>query len=150
MAAYSFLDVNAAISGPGGAINLASGAGAAEEGISIEAVEDKNVMTIGADGSGMHSLIGSNACTVTVTLLKTSPVNAVLQQMYNYQASSSATWGRNSIGVTDLARGDLVTIEGVAFKKQSPLGYTKQGEKNVWAFDGITQTTVLGVGTPEV
>ena len=50
MATYSFQDVAAAIVGVGGSINLASGAAVAEEGITIEAVEDKNIMTIGADG----------------------------------------------------------------------------------------------------
>ncbi len=57
MGVYSFLNVNATIAGPGGAFNLAAGAAAAEEGITIEAAEDKNVMTIGADGQGQHSLI---------------------------------------------------------------------------------------------
>ena len=59
MATYSFLDVTAAIQGPGGSINLAAGAGSAEEGITIEAMEDKNIMTIGADGAGMHSLVAN-------------------------------------------------------------------------------------------
>ena len=47
MATYSFQDVAAAIAGVGGSINLASGAAVAEEGITIEAAEDKNIMTIG-------------------------------------------------------------------------------------------------------
>ena len=55
MAAYSFLNISCMMVGAGIASNLASGAGAAEEGITIERTTDKNVMTIGADGMGMHS-----------------------------------------------------------------------------------------------
>ena len=62
---YSFLNVNATMAGPGGVLNLAAGAAAAEEGLTIEPVEDKNVMTIGADGKGQHSLIASDAVTLT-------------------------------------------------------------------------------------
>jgi hypothetical protein len=69
MATYSFQDVVAAIAGVGGSINLAAGAGVAEEGITIESMEDKSVMTIGADGSGMHSLVANEASTVTIRLL---------------------------------------------------------------------------------
>lgn len=150
MSTYSFLDVNAAITGPGGSIILGNGAGAAEEGITIESMEDKNIMTIGADGQGMHSLVGGEASTVTVRLLKTSPVNALLQQMYNYQTSSSVLHGKNTIVVSDFGRGDLVTLSSVAFKKRPSLNYAKEGGINEWTFDAIKTDAVLGVGTPEV
>ncbi len=55
MGVYSFANVAAAIVGPGGSITLGNGAGPSEEGITISYTEDKNTMTIGADGSGMHS-----------------------------------------------------------------------------------------------
>lgn len=146
MSAYSFLNVNAHLVGPGGVINLAAGAAAAEEGITIEAIEDKNVMTIGADGQGQHSLVASDAVTVTVRLLKTSPVNAQLQLMYNIQSASSALWGSNVITVTDSARGDLSMIQGIAFKKRVPLTYAKEAGMNEWTFDGIKANTILGAG----
>ena len=68
MSTYSFTDVVAAITGIGGASILGSSAGAAEEGITIEAVADKNVMVIGADGKSQNSLIANEASTVTVRL----------------------------------------------------------------------------------
>ena len=49
MATYSFLNVAASITGPGGSFQMGSGAGSAEEGIEITH-SDKNVQTIGADG----------------------------------------------------------------------------------------------------
>jgi len=100
MAAYSFLDVVCAMAGPGIAQNLGSGAAVSEEGITIEAVEDKNVMTVGADGKVQHSLIVLEAVTVTIRLLKTSPVNALLMAAYEIQSASSALWGRNVFTVT--------------------------------------------------
>jgi len=150
MATYSFLDVNAAITGAGGSINIGSGSGNSEEGITIEQVEDKNVMTIGADGQGMHSLVAGDAATVTVRLLKTSPTNALLMNMYNYQKTSSVLWGSNTIVISDLGRGDLETLEQVAFKKKPANTYAKEGGMNEWVFDAIVSATVLGVGTPEL
>lgn len=150
MATYSFLDVNAAITGPGGAINLGAGAGAAEEGITIESLEDKNIMTIGADGQGMHSLVAGEASTVTVRLLKTSPTNALLQTMYNYQTTSSVLHGKNTIVVSDLGRGDVITLQQVAFKKRPTTEYAKEGGAVEWTFDAVTADVILGIGTPEI
>lgn len=143
---YSFLNVNATLAGPGGIVNLGAGAAAAEEGIMIEAAEDKNVMTIGADGRGQHSLIASDACKVTVRLLKTSPVNALLMLMYNLQSASSALWGLNVLTVVDSGRNDLTTVQNVAFNKKPALNYAKEAGMNEWVFDGIKADTVLGAG----
>jgi len=150
MATYSFQDVVAAIVGVGGSINLAAGAAVAEEGITIEAVADKNTMTIGADGSGMHSLAANEASTVTVRLLKTSPVNAQLQLMYNLQTKSSLTHGKNVITVRDVVRGDSIVLTQVAFKKRPAINYAKEGGLNEWTFDAVKTTQILGVGTPEI
>lgn len=150
MSTYSFLDCNAAISGPGGSINLASGAGAAEEGVTIVALEDKNIMQIGAGGEGQHSLVAGEASTVTVNLLKTSPINALLQQMYNYQTSSSVLHGKNTMVVTDFGRGDVITLSKVAFKKAPDITYAKEAGMNAWTFDAIYTNRVLGIGVPEL
>lgn len=150
MSTYSFLDVTAAIDGPGGSINIGAGAGVAEEGITIEGVNDKNTMLVGADGAGMHSLMADESSTVTIRLLKTSPVNAQLSQMYNAQTVSSATHGRNTITVRDIARGDSITLQQVAFKKRPAIEYAKEAAMMEWTFDAISTVAVLGVGTPEI
>lgn len=63
MATYSFMDVSATIVGPGGIVDLGYGAATAEEGISIAYTEDKNLMTVGADGKVMHTLrCGNSGC----------------------------------------------------------------------------------------
>jgi Protein of unknown function (DUF3277) len=142
---YSFLNVAASLTGPGAiALNLGFGAAVAEEGITIEAAEDKNVMTIGADGAGQHSLIANDACKVTLRYLKTSPVNAALQALYDAQSVSSALWGQNVITVTDSGRGDINVIQACAFKKKPSLTYAKEAGLIEWEFDGITLNTVLG------
>ena len=150
MATYSFKDITAALVGVGGSINLGAGAAIAEEGITIEPVEDKNVMTIGADGAGMHSLVASEAATVTVRLLKTSPVNSKLQTMYNVQTQSSLAHGKNSLTVRDIARGDAIVLQGVAFKRAPNIEYAKDGGTVEWQFDAIKSVRVLGTGTPEI
>jgi len=143
---YSFLNANCTIAGPGILANLAAGAAAAEEGITIEAVEDKNVMTIGADGKAQHSLIATNAVKITVRLLKTSPVNTLLQAAFDAQSITSALWGKNVITTTDLARGDYTVSQQVAFKKQPTITYAKEGGIMEWEFDCGTSTTILGAG----
>lgn len=146
MSTYSFLDVVAAMNGPGGAVNIGAGAAVAEEGITVEAVEDKNTMVIGADGSGMHNLNAGEASTVTVRLLKTSPTNALLQTMYNAQTQSSLLHGKNTITIRDIARGDIITLQKVAFKKRPAISYAKEGGINEWSFDAIKTSQILGVG----
>lgn len=149
MAAYSFLDVTAAINGPGGNINIGSGAGSAEEGITVEAHEDKNIMKVGADGAGIHSLVAGESSKVTVRLLKTSPINAQLSQMYSQQSLSSANWGKNVITLRNIATGDRVVLSQAAFLKRPANEYAKEGKNIDWTFDAITTEVVLGNGQPE-
>jgi hypothetical protein len=141
---YSFLNVVATIAGPGGILNLAAGAAVAEEGITIEATEDKNIMTIGADGKGQHSLVASDAATVTVRLLKTSPLNAALMIMYDLQSASSSVWGQNVFTIVDTGRLDATVIQSAAFKKKPTITYAKEGGMMEWTFDGISANSILG------
>ena len=144
MAAYSFLDVSGTVIGPGGAGIFGSGAGAAEEGITITPAEDKNVMQIGADGNGQHSLIASDAGKVTFRLLKTSPLNAVFMAMYDLQSAASSLWGTNTIAVVVTSTGDLHTCQLCAFNKKPEINYQKEAGMNEWVFDSIKITTILG------
>ena len=146
MSTYSFLDVNASISGPGGSFRLGSGTGAAEEGITVAMTEEKNTMTVGADGKVMHSLHAGKSGKVTVRLLKTSPVNAQLSQLYQLQAQSSAVWGVNTMTVNDVARGDVVSCRDVAFAKHPDLVYAKDGNVNEWEFMAGYIDQLLGSG----
>jgi hypothetical protein len=145
MAAYSFLNIVAAIAGPGIALNMGAGAQVAEEGIAIAANEDKNAMTIGADGRGQHSLIASDGGLVTARYLKTSPTNGFLQLAYDAQKASSAIWGQNLITVADTARLELTTCQSCAFKKKPEIVYDKAGPMIEWTWDALSITTVLGV-----
>lgn len=147
MVAYSFQDVVATISGPGGVVPLGYGAGTAEEGITIERAEDKDTMTMGADGTAMHTLHSANHGTITVRILKTSPANALLQAMYDFQILSSANWGNNVINITHIASGDSTTGRSVAFRRASPLTYAKEGNINEWSFNVGDISSVLGLYT---
>ncbi len=145
MYTYSFLDVQAALVGPGGSISLGNGAGAAEEGITVEMTEDKNTMTIGADGTPMHSLHAGKGGTVTVRLLKTSPVNNNLSLMYNLQTASGALHGANVLTLSN-SLGDQITCRAVAFKKMPSQTNAKDAGINEWTFDaGIVDTTLAGL-----
>lgn len=141
---YSFLNTQCAIVGPGGAINLGDGAGAAEEGITITAGGEINTMQIGADGSGQHSLHLDKSGKITVRLLKTSPTNAKLETMYNAQTSTPAAHGQNVISLVDTLRGDSITCSGVAFAKFPDLGYGKEAGFNDWEFMAINIDRKLG------
>lgn len=141
---YSFLNVQATIVGPGGAIDLANGAAAAEEGITTDAAGDKSTMTIGADGAGMHSLHADKSGTITVRLLKTSPKNAALQAMYDLQTATATLHGQNTITIVNTASNDNIGCRGVAFKKRPSITYAKEGAMMEWTFDAIAIDAILG------
>lgn len=146
MSTYSFLDVHAALTGPGGSINLGQGAAVSEEGITIEAAEDIDGMVVAADGTPMHSLHANKSGTVTVRLLKTSPINAKLSALYAFQTASAANHGQNVISLTNSQTNDSVTCQKVAFKRGVPLTYAKDGGMNEWTFNaGIIDRTLGSV-----
>jgi hypothetical protein len=147
MATYSFIDVAASIVGPGGSFSLGYGSGNSEEGISIAMVEDKNTMTIGADGSVMHSLHAGNGGTVTIRFLKTSPTNQQLSVMLDLQRVSSALWGNNTIVISDPARGDQISCRQCAFVRWPNVNYAKDGGTQEWTFHAGTIDGILGDGS---
>lgn len=149
MTTYSFMNIAAAIVGPGGAFNLGNGAAVAEEGISVTYEADKDTMTIGADGEVMHSLAAGKAGSCIVRLLKTSPVNAQLNAMYTIQTISSALHGINVIIVRDTARGDVVSCRLAAFKRHPAVTYARVGAMMEWEFNVGKIDVLLGVGTPD-
>jgi len=147
MATYSFKNVQCSITGPGGSIPLGQGAGEAEEGITTAMDEDKTSTSTGADGAIMHSLHAGQTGTITVRLLKTSPTNALLNQLYQVQQASSALWGQNQMVVSDNARGDVISGAQMAFVKHPDVVYSKDGNFNEWVFRGLV-VMLLGTGSP--
>jgi hypothetical protein len=144
---YSFQDQSAVISGYGGSINLGAGSGVAEEGFTVAANGDVNKMIIGADGVGMHILIKNYSGKITVRLLKTSPMNAALMQMYSLQRASSSTWGANTFSTGNTNLGDKIVAERVAFSKTPDISYSKESSEMVeWEFDSPNITITLGNG----
>lgn len=144
MSTYSFVDVNASLAGPTGVATFGNGDAVADEGITIDPVEDKNTMQIAGDGEGLHSLHAGRAAHVTVRLLKSSPTNAVLMTMYDTQTTSSALHGKNTITVTHTVSGDISTCSKVAFKKKPSIVYSKDAALMEWTFDAIKADTILG------
>lgn len=135
MATYSFLDVSASLIGLTGVIDLGCGSANADEGIVVSMTEAKSTMKMGADGEVMHSLHAGKSGSVTVTLLKTSPVNKKLSLAYNAQSQSSSTWGKNIIVIRNTASGDSITAHNVAFQKHPDNTYAKEGGTVAWIFD---------------
>lgn len=135
MATYSFMDVTASFTGTTGAFDLGYGSANSEEGITVTMTEAKNTMTVGADGEVMHSLHAGKSGTITVTLLKTSPVNKKLSLAYNAQSLSSSLWGNNVIVIRNHISGDITTARTVAFQKQPDHANAKVGATVSWVFD---------------
>jgi len=143
---YSFLDTNAAIVGPGGSFSLGSGIGSGKEGITIESIADIDMMEIGADGTPQHSLIADRSGTITLSVLKTSPVNAQLSAMVALQRVSAASHGQNTITLTNTTSGDVITCESVAFKKIPAIKYASEAGNNTWEFNAGIINIALGKG----
>lgn len=149
MSAYSFLNVQATIVGPGLNAQIGSSAGSGKDGISTDFDEDKTTVTTGADGSIMTSLRASMTGKIIVRLLKTSPINAVLNQGFNFQRTTAANWGQNTIRVVDKARGDVLTGRSMSFVRHAPNAWAEEGNTLEWTFTGIVNE-VLGAGIPDV
>lgn len=143
---YSFQTVFATLAGPGGNINLAAGAGAAEEGVSTELVEETDSMKIGAGGEVSHSLHAARAGKITVRLLKTSPTNQLLMNMYNLQRDSPKTWANSTLVITNIAVGDSISCSGVAFEKTPPNNWAKEAGTLEWVFNCSQMEQTLGSG----
>jgi hypothetical protein len=162
MGTYSFLNFQLSIVGPGlnavlgqgtpgaiGGAQIGSNSGAAKEGVSVAFDEDKIGVVTGADGSIMTSLHATQTGTITVRLLKTSPINAVLSQAYNFQRQSSGSTGQNVIRGVDKVRGDTVSGVQMGFVRFPDNEWGEEGNTLVWTFKGIVRES-LGVGVPDV
>lgn len=141
---YSFLSITAGIVGPGLVANLGDGAAASEEGITITRTGDISGMTIGADGEGMHSLFADKSGTITVNLLKTSPMNRVLSAAYAFQTANPAAHGQNTFTLVDKVRGDVVTGQQASFRKHPDLSYGREARVVAWEFNVIKIEGTLG------
>lgn len=144
MSTYSFLDVACTLASDDGVIDVGYGAGVAEEGITFAMAGDKNTMIIGADGEGMHSLHADKSGQVTIRLLKTSPANAKLMNLYVLQQSSPRKWGKNTITMTNSGANDKASATKCAFKKAPDIANAKDGALLEWVFDSIKVDTKLG------
>jgi hypothetical protein len=144
LATYSFLDVAATLSGPGGSISLGAGSANSEEGISIEFDEETGTMQKGADGSVVHSLHAVKSGRGTVRLLKTSPVNSLLSSLYNFQRTSSLFYGKNVLVVSNPVTGDVYTCQQVAFAKHPANAWSKDSNVIEWDFNIGVIDPVLG------
>lgn len=149
MGTYSFLTVQASIIGPGVNAQIGSSSGAAKEGLSLSFDDDKNKITTGADGSIMTSLIASMTGKIIIRLLKTSPINAVLNNGFNFQRSNPANSGQNIIRITDTSRGDVGSGAQMSFLKMPDNGWSEEGNTLEWTFIGIVNE-VLGAGLPDL
>lgn len=141
---YNFLDVQATLVAAGAVLNLGAGAAVAEEGITISRNGDKNTMTIGADGEGMHSLHADKSGTVTLRYLRTSPTNAKLMALYDAQSLSSALWGQNVITISIPQSGEVITCRQCAFKKAPDITNAKDAQPLEWVFDVVKVDSIMG------
>jgi hypothetical protein len=149
-ATYAFQDITASLVGPGGSFIISGPeTAAAEEGITITWGEESNTQTIGADGSVMNSMHSARAGTCTFRLMKTSPNNQRIMSLFNYQHQSSAYWGRNTITISDTARGDLYTLVGCAWVRVPTNTYAKVGNVLEYEMHVALISPNLGPGAPD-
>lgn len=149
MGTYSFLSVQASIIGPGLNAQIGSTSGAAKDGLSTEFDEDKTTVTTGADGTIMTSLRASMTGRITVRLLKTSPINQILNTAFNFQRAGAGNWGQNSLRIVDKVRGDVVSGSQMSFVRHPANTWSEEGNILEWSFIGIVRE-VLGAGIPDL
>lgn len=140
---YSFQDVTCSVVGPN--VNLVV-TGSADEGYAADIEGDKDILTMGASGSGMHSLRASQNGTLMIRLLKTSTLNQALCNAYNFQTGSAANHARNVITIDDPIRGDTITCLGAAFRKFPNISFATEGGTQDWVFNCTRIEFSLGAG----
>lgn len=149
-ATYSFTDFNAAINGPGGSFILGGPDTAmAEEGVTVGWSEENNTQNIGADGSVMNSMHASRAGICTLRFQKTSPINAALSLLWNFQRRSAVFWGKNIITMRDVVRGDNYNLSGCAFVRFPSNTYGKIAGMIEWEFQVAAVDPLLGAGAAD-
>jgi hypothetical protein len=134
---YSFPDITLSLYIPKvGDIYLGAGTGHTEGGLTIAMTEDKNTMTVGADGQVMHSLHAGVSGMVTIRLLKTATANGTISDAYHKTTVDGASHGQAKISMWDVSRadGDFIDCTQVAFAKYADLTYGKEGGEMVWTF----------------
>jgi hypothetical protein len=150
MATYSFMNFQLTMTGPGAAaINLGAGAAIPTEGVTVDMVEDKNQMSIGADGKVMHSLRANRGATLTVRLQQVSRTNRILSDVYASQTSilsGGLYHGQNIFTLTDVLRGDSYTMSEAAFKRFPSRTWAQDGNMVEWSFDVGICDPLLGEG----
>lgn len=144
MTTYSFIDTNVTLVCPDAVIDMGYGNGIGDGGIKYAMANDKNTMTIGADGEGMHSLHADSSGQITIQCLKTSPLNAKLNDLYNLQSLNPRKWGKITITMNHSTSGDNATASKCAFKKKPDQTYAKDGDMIDWVFDAIKIRGKLG------
>jgi hypothetical protein len=149
MSTYTFLNISASIVGPGLNAQIGSTSGAAKEGLSTEFDEDKVGVVTGADGTIMTSLHAGMTGRMTVRMLKTSPINAILNSAFNFQRANAANTGQNTIRIVDKARGDVATGRQMSFLRHPANTWSEEGNVLEWTFIGIINE-VLGAGIPDI
>jgi hypothetical protein len=94
----------------------------------------------------VHSLYADRSGKVTIRLLKTSPVNAVLNAMKELQRVSAALHGANTLTIVNKTSGDVITCEQVGFARDPANAYGKTANIIEWEFNAIKITQALGAG----
>lgn len=146
--AYSFLDTQVSISGPNGSFQIGAGSGVSGEGLTVSRDGDKDNMSLGADGTPLHSLHAAEAGMISLKLQKTSPLNSVLMQMYSSDSSSAAVWGQNTITIRNPATGDSIVAVLCAFRKVPDDTYATDGGMLDWVWNAGRIIMILGDGNP--
>ena len=148
--AYSFLNFEGTVNDQagGGSCNIGAGAGIAPEGVSFAYDDAKVTKTIGADGTPMFSLHATKGGKATVRFLKTSPNNAIMNEIFRFGIASSANIGQILITGGDPTRGDSVTAQQCAIMKQTDLVYNVEGPAMEWTLEVGILDIILGTGLP--
>lgn len=146
---YSFMDFVGTYSGPEGVFDLTA-QDVASEGVTIAFAEDQATMTMGANGDGMHNLNAARSGTLTLRVLKTGSINAILSRIFSVSTLSSAAYGRGLITTRNVGTGDTFVCEKCGIRKFPDNVNAVAGGTNEWVFNSIRITPTLGDGNPQL
>jgi hypothetical protein len=132
---YSFGDIHGVIAHPTfGSFDLV-GKSIGNGGINIEALTDKSVHNVSADGRVMISKIAGDNASMTIRVQQDSNFHKFLLGLYNYlNASDASLWAQAASTFRAPTLGETNILQGVTFQKRAGQPYESQAQMVSWAF----------------
>jgi hypothetical protein len=114
--------------------------------ISVEHDEDDWTLVVGVDGEGTRSKTSNRSATITVSLMQSSLVNALLDAERELDALTPGGTGGLPILIKDLSGATLLAAESAWIQKPPTVELNRESTTREWVFrtDALAPAAIHG------